>query len=185
MECMNDKNSTIYIRAYEPSDAEALLALHLNNREFFQTYNPARDEAFYTLETQLANIGNGKDEWNQDKRYPFGIFLKETGELIGDISLFEVKRGPLQKCMLGYSLDQRHNGKGYMSEAVRLVVEFAFKEAGLHRIEAGASPRNAGSLRVLEKAGFRSEGLARKNVKINGIWEDHQMYSLLDEDVLK
>ncbi len=183
MERMNDKNSNIYIRAYEPSDAEALLALHLYNREFFQLYNPARDESFFTLETQLAGIDKGNDARSEDKRYPFGIFLKETSELIGEISLFEVIRGPLQKCMLGYSLDQRHNGKGYMSEAVRQVVEFAFNEVGLHRIEAGVMPRNKGSIRVLEKAGFRSEGLARKNVKINGVWEDHQMFSLLDEDV--
>lgn len=183
MTAMSDKNSPVYIRFFEPADAEALLALHVRNRDFFQTYNPARDEAFYTLETQLANIGNGKDERSQDKRYPFGIFLRETDELVGEISLFEVKRGPLQKCMLGYSLDQAHNGKGYASEAVRQVVKFAFKEAGLHRIEAGAMPRNKGSLRVLEKAGFRPEGLARKNVKINGVWEDHQMFSILDEDV--
>lgn len=180
---MSDKGSPVYIRFFEPADAEALLALHVRNRDFFQTYMSIRDESFFTLEAQSDIIRQWSDERNQDHRYAFGIFLAETDELIGQISLFNVIRGPVQKGTMGYCLDQGHNGKGYASEAVRLIVNFAFKEAGLHRIEAGVMPRNGGSMRVLEKAGFRPEGLARKNVKINGVWEDHQMFSLLDEDV--
>ncbi len=62
-----------------------------------------------------------------------------------------------------------------MPEAVRLMVDYAFTELKLHRIEAGVMPRNLGSIRVLEKAGFHREGIARSNVLINGKWEDHQV----------
>lgn len=103
-------------------------------------------------------------EREEDRRYSFGIFLNENDELIGEISLFDVVRGPMMKCILGYCLDEQQNGKGYMTEALHLIMKFAFKEANFHRIEAGVMPHNVGSIRVLEKAGFKKEGYARKNV---------------------
>jgi ribosomal-protein-alanine N-acetyltransferase len=69
-----------------------------------------------------------------------------------------------------------------MTEAVRLVVRFAFEQLKLHRLEAGVMPHNLGSIRVLEKAGFHKEGIAKKNVKINGRWEDHQILAIINED---
>ncbi len=81
---------------------------------------------------------------------------------------------------MGYSLDQEHNGKGYTTEAAKLVVKYAFETLNLHRIEAGVMPDNIASIRVLEKAGFHKEGIARKNVKINGRLEDHQMLAILN-----
>lgn len=78
------------------------------------------------------------------------------------------------------SLDQEHNGKGYTTEAVNLVVNYAFEILNLHRIEAGVMPDNLGSMRVLEKAGFHKEGIAIKNVEINGRWEDHQILAILN-----
>jgi ribosomal-protein-alanine N-acetyltransferase len=77
-------------------------------------------------------------------------------------------------------LDKDHNGKGYTTQAVKLIVKHAFEELKLHRIEAGVMPHNIGSIRVLEKAGFHKEGLARKNVKINGKWEDHEVLAILN-----
>jgi [ribosomal protein S5]-alanine N-acetyltransferase len=68
-----------------------------------------------------------------------------------------------------------------MSEAVRLIVTYAFEELKLHRIEAGVMPHNAGSIKVLLKAGFHKEGIARKNVKIDGTWQDHQVLAIINE----
>ncbi|MET3851852.1 RimJ/RimL family protein N-acetyltransferase [Paenibacillus sp. OAE614] len=69
-----------------------------------------------------------------------------------------------------------------MTEAVRLMVDYAFTELKLHRIEAGVMPRNLGSIRVLEKAGFHREGIARSNVLINGKWEDHQVLAIINPE---
>jgi ribosomal-protein-alanine N-acetyltransferase len=88
----------------------------------------------------------------------------------------------MQKCILGYCLDQQHNGKGYTTEAIYLILSIAFTEDGFHRVEAGVMPSNQGPIRVLEKAGFQKEGLARKLVEINGKWEDHLMFAILDEE---
>lgn len=89
-------------------------------------------------------------------------------------------RGSLQSAVIGYFLDHHHNGKGYATEAIKALVDYAFEELHLHRIEAGVMPRNLPSQRVLEKAGFHREGIARKNVNINGIWEDHQVLAILN-----
>lgn len=174
--------SNIFIRTLEITDAESLLQLELKNRAFFQTYTSLREDSFYTLAGQTARIKNNKELLELDQYYFFGIFLNETAELIGVSMLSEVLRGSLQSCYVGYFLDQKHNGNGYMTDAVRLVVRFAFDQLKLHRIEAGVMPHNIGSIRVLEKTGFHKEGIARKNVKINGKWEDHQVLAIINED---
>ena len=89
-------------------------------------------------------------------------------------------RGPLQSAVLGYALDQKHNNKGYTTEAVELVVGYAFRKLALHRIEADVMPGNDASIRVLEKAGFHKEGIALQNVQINGEWQDHQVLAIIN-----
>ncbi|WML46023.1 GNAT family protein [Neobacillus sp. PS3-40] len=173
----------IYVRFLEENDAEALLQLNNRNRDFFQAYSPKRQEDYYTYEKQLKLIQEGREKYTRDQAYSFGIFLNETNELIGRVDLTEILRGGLQSCFIGYFLDQNFNGKGIMTEAVKLVVDYGFQELRLHRIEAGVMPHNIGSIRVLEKAGFEKEGIARKNVKINDKWEDHQVLAIINEEV--
>jgi ribosomal-protein-alanine N-acetyltransferase len=179
---MKFSGNNIYIRQMEVSDAAAMLELQVGNKEFFQTYTPLRIDGFYTIEGQIKVIEANIEQSQNDTRYSFGIFLKETDQLIGNVALSEILRGPLQSCYIGYYLDQQQNGKGYMTEAVRLAVEFAFQVLELHRIEAGVMPHNIRSIKVLEKAGFHKEGIAVKNVKINGKWEDHQVLAIVAED---
>ncbi|SEN46450.1 GNAT family N-acetyltransferase [Lihuaxuella thermophila] len=178
---MKLRGQNVFLKFLELSDAEALLRLELKNRDFFQRYTALRDDDFYTLEGQRDRIRKNNELKNLDRLYSFGIYLLETGELIGNITLSEVVRGALQSGWIGYALDQDHNGKGYMTEAVRLVVSYAFDVLRLHRIEAGVMPHNLASIKVLEKAGFHQEGIAKKNVKINGRWEDHQILAIINE----
>nr|WP_281998426.1 GNAT family N-acetyltransferase [Priestia flexa] len=79
-----------------------------------------------------------------------------------------------------YFLDKDYNGKGYMTQAAKLFVTYAFTELNLHRIQAEVQPHNVGSIRVLEKAGFLQEGLATKNLKIRGEWKDHQVLAIIN-----
>lgn len=178
---MQIKGEKIYLRPLEVSDAQEMLELQLANKEFFAKYSSTRTDEFYTRDYQRETIEKNKVQMEKDEKYSFGIFLNETDKLIGSIALSEVLRGSLQSCFIGYSLDKPNNGSGYMTEAVRLLVAFGFKELGLHRIEAGVMPHNLGSIRVLEKAGFHKEGIARKNVEINGKWEDHQVLAIINE----
>jgi len=94
----------------------------------------------------------------------------------------QIVRGIFLSTYLGYSLDGEYINKGYMTEALEAGISYVFSELRLHRIEANVMPRNGASLKVLEKLGFQKEGLARKYLKINGVWEDHVHMTLLNED---
>lgn len=174
------KTLNVCIRPLVLSDATELLNLEKRNRVFFENYSITHPENYWTLETQKELIGKWEQNTKQELEYRFGIFNINGDVLIGTIGLFQVFRGPRQSALLGYSLDQEQNGKGYTTEATNLVVNYAFEVLNLHRIEAGVMPDNIGSIRVLEKVGFHKEGIARKNVKINGRWEDHQMLAILN-----
>ena len=176
------KGNHIYLRFFEESDAEELLALEIQNKDFFKKYNTTKKDSFYTLEGQLQRIQRTNKMRENDQYYLFGIYLNETDELIGVTMLSEVGRESFQSCWLGYYLGQVHNGKGYTTEAVRLAVDYAFSELNLHRIEAGVMPHNVRSIRVLEKNGFHKEGIARNNVLINGVWEDHQTLAIINNN---
>ncbi|MBC1250441.1 GNAT family N-acetyltransferase [Listeria welshimeri] len=172
----------IYLRPFQIADANQKLAFHIANKAFFEGYSMEREARFYTIEEQQALILRLEDFAANDVEYYYGIFLKDTEELIGTINLFSILRESLQSAFVGYFLDKAHNGNGYATEAVQLIVDFGFDILGLHRIEAGVMPRNERSKQVLLKAGFHLEGLAIQNVRINGTWEDHQVLAIINPE---
>ncbi|UFJ41078.1 GNAT family N-acetyltransferase [Brevibacillus humidisoli] len=180
---MKLQGKAINVALLEESDVEQLLRLEVNNKDYFQQFTALRQPSFYTYEGQWERVHTALDMIAQDKGYFFLIRLNGGSEqVIGEVILTEVMRHNLQSCWIGYVLDQAHGGKGYMTEAVKLVVDYAFKELDLHRIEAGVMPHNIPSMQVLLKAGFHKEGIARKNVKINNRWEDHQTLAIVREE---
>lgn len=115
---------------------------------------------------------------------PAGRGVIRWGRLpvIGSVTLSSIVRGFFQNCLLGYKMDARFVRRGYMSEAVAAVLDYAFSTAELHRVEANVMPGNAASRGLLDGLGFREEGCARKYLKIQGTWEDHlHMVMLRDE----
>ena len=112
--------------------------------------------------------------------YGFGIYV--NGDFAGEINLNSIQRGPFQNAYVGYWIDEKHAGNGYMSESVVLVARFAFDELHLHRIQIAIIPRNTNSRRVVEKLGFREEGVAQRYLEINGTWEDHVRYAITVEE---
>jgi [ribosomal protein S5]-alanine N-acetyltransferase len=170
----------ISLRPLEPEDAPALLELRVRNRVFLEPWEPVRDESWYTLAAQRADIASGIEGARADRRRVLGIF---DPELVGRIALNEVIRGVFGNAYLGYFVDEAVNGRGYATEAVRQVVRFAFVDMGLHRVQAAVVPGNEASVRVLEKAGFREEGYAERYLCINGVWEDHRIFAITREEL--
>ncbi|MBS4174100.1 GNAT family protein [Bacillus sp. FJAT-49736] len=171
----------IYIRRLTMQDLNALLDLRLRNKEFLQTFEPIAPHSHYTLEGQRDILEKVQRNWESDSGYSFGIFLRRSNQLMGRISLSNVVRGAWESCTMGYFLDEEYNGQGFTTEAVRLAIQFAFGSAGLHRVQAAVMPRNVGSIRVLEKVGFRYDGYSEYYLKINGLWEHHNLYSITRE----
>jgi [ribosomal protein S5]-alanine N-acetyltransferase len=163
------------LRPLARKDAPALLAFATANRRFFEEWEPMRDDGFFKLRPQEAEIDAAAADAAADRRYAFGIFAGD--ELVGRLALNQIVRGVFQNAYLGYSIGERWNGRGFATEAVAVAVRFAFEELGLHRVQAAVMPRNAASIRVLEKNGFREEGYAVGYLCINGIWEDHRIFA--------
>ncbi|MFD1739560.1 GNAT family N-acetyltransferase [Bacillus salitolerans] len=180
---MNLQSTNIHLRQFQLSDAQNLLDLNRKNRVEFEAISPmVYTDSYYTLENHEQMVEKWSKDYEEKSRITFGIFINNTNQLIGSIGLYKFVPG--DKYVLGYSLDRDLYGKGYMTEAVQLMVKFAFKQIGAHRIEAGVMPRNIGSAKVLEKVGFVREGIAREYLKIHDTWEDHIMYSLLEKDLI-
>ncbi len=102
--------------------------------------------------------------------------------LAGEVNLNNVTRGALQSATIGYWVDQRLAGNGYVAEAVVVVMKYAFEQAQLHRLEICIVPRNTRSRRVMEKLEVREEGIAERYLEIAGTWEDHIRYGMTVEE---
>jgi len=173
------RTERLTLRPLGVDEAERALAFELRNRDFFKPWEPARDSAYYTLERQRELIA--EDEKQIEAFRGLRLWLFEDDRLLGTAALSNIVRGAFLSCHLGYKLDRGETGKGYMTEAIGALVTIAFEALELHRIEANIMPRNAASLKLVKKLGFYEEGLARKYLKIDGVWEDHLHMVLRNE----
>ena len=112
--------------------------------------------------------------------YQFGLFVDQ--HVAGEVNINNVVRGAMQSATIGYWIDQAHAGQGYVAEAVVVVLQFAFEQLGLHRVEICIVPRNERSRRIVEKLKIRDEGVALRYLEINGVWEDHIRYGITAEE---
>jgi ribosomal-protein-alanine N-acetyltransferase len=171
------------VRPFARGDVDQLLAVRVMNRAFMEPWEPLRDEAFYSRSAQAREITLDTEAWVHGTGYAFAILdVARDDALIGRIALSNVVRGVWQNATLGYFVDGESNGRGHCTRAVLLVCRFAFEHAGLHRVQPAIMPHNARSKRVAEKAGFRLEGQARRYLKIDGDWRDHDIYAMTRED---
>ncbi len=160
-----------------------VLSYYIKNKEFLEEYEPSRDNTFFTDRFQKAILKNYTSQADEDLSYRFWISKKENNEeIIGSISISNIIRGPFQSAYIGYKLDKENINRGYMTEALEKIIEIAFEDLDLHRIEANIMPRNKSSLKVVSKLGFENEGLGKKYLKINDIWEDHIHMVLIKEE---
>ena len=110
------------------------------------------------------------------------FLIRRDGEFLGAITLDNIRRGPAQSASIGYWIGQRFARHGYMREAIGALTHYAFTQLDLSRIEAACLPENAASRGVLERAGFKYEGVAQSYLQINGRWRTHVLYANLRHD---
>ena len=109
--------------------------------------------------------------------------LEHAGRLAGQVTVGGITWGAMRSAHIGYWLDGRLAGRGLMPTAVAMVVDHCLLGVGLHRVEVNIRPENAASRRVVDKLGFREEGLRREFLHIDGGWRDHLSYALTANDV--
>ncbi|KQR73748.1 alanine acetyltransferase [Burkholderia sp. Leaf177] len=174
----------VVLRRADLQHAEAMLAYRLANRAHLEPWEPSRDSCFYTTQAANERAMQMEHAMAEGTALHLLIFSNEPGAadnaLIGDCHFTNIVRGPFQACNLGYSIDQRHEGRGLMHEALSVALRFVFEAYKLHRVMASYRPENERSGRLLARLGFEYEGLAKAYLKIDGKWADHVMTSLVN-----
>ena len=160
------------IRLLTPDDAAAVLALREDNRASFRRSEPVRPPDWFTPHAQA--------EWLGGDGAILGAF--EGDALTGFARLSQITRGGFQNCYLGYAVGERFTGRGVATALVRAAVGHAFDDLRLHRVQANVRTTNEASRRVLQKAGFRREGLALRYLELDGAWVDHDLFAITAED---
>ena len=152
------------------------------NCSFFTPYLPASFKIWPSIEERELELRLQSSSFQDATSIRFYLSQKEfPNKIIGDISFTNIIRGAFQSCFMGYKLGQQYNNLGLTTEALAQGIDYIFKDLHLHRIEANIMPRNQASIKVIQKLGFEEEGLAKNYLEINGVWEDHVHYSLINE----
>jgi ribosomal-protein-alanine N-acetyltransferase len=113
---------------------------------------------------------------------PLFLIRRDDQKLLGALTLDNIRRGPAQAGTMGYWIGECFARQGYMREALEAMVHHAFTELDLSRLEAGCLPENQPSRGLLEKVGFKYEGVAQSYLQINGRWRNHVLYANLRSD---
>lgn len=170
------RTDRLLLRPFEADDLDALHAIHSDEAVVRWLYNDPRtlNETRELLGRKIAGAAlHAEGDW-----LGAAMTLRDTGELVGDLSLFWASETHRQG-ELGFVVHPLHQGRGYATEASRPMLAFAFEELGLHRVVGRLEPRNTGSARVLEKLGMRREAHLVENEWVKGEWQSELVYALL------
>lgn len=165
------------IRPPAYADFQAWALLRRESHAFLKRWEPPWPEDDLTQASFKRRVRRYHQEIGRDEAYPFLVFREQSGELLGGLTLGNIRRGAAQAATLGYWMGERHARQGIMGAAVRLVSAHGFSALRLARIEAACLPENAVSMRLLEKAGFQREGYARQYLNIDGYRRDHVLFA--------
>ena len=167
----------LILRPVVPTDAPALFAI-FSDPEVMRYWSWPPFTALEQADSLAREIG---DLWQARTLLQWGITRRERDGIIGTVTLGSWDRRH-RRAELGYALARAHHGNGYAREAVAGALTFGFGPMDLHRVGADTEPRNARSIRLLERLGFRREGLQRQSYFHMGEWQDAALYGLLVED---
>ena len=165
------------LRWISAADTDAFYAIYSNPEvmRYWSTPPLADREAAANLVKKI------QEDWKRRLILKWGIARRADNQLIGSVTLFNLDFNH-RRAEIGYALGRDYWGQGYMSEALMVVLKHAFEVLALHRIEADVDPRNAASIRTLEKLGFRREGYLRERWQVNGEIQDAFFYGLLRQE---
>jgi [ribosomal protein S5]-alanine N-acetyltransferase len=173
----------VLVRPPRIDDWRAWSRLRAHFSRFLQPWEPSWTLDALSRSAYRRRLKQYAADWESDQGYNFLIFCRdEQPQLVGGIALNNLQRGVAESAVMGYWMGEHFAGRGYMREAVPLVLDFAFHRLGLHRIEAACLEENTRSRNLLTKAGFQYEGQARSLLKINGVWRDHLVFAILRDD---
>ena len=174
------RHGKVELRLVRTRDARTLQQELLSNRSWLQRWEATVPNGTASFDMRVG-IRRLLQQYRDGAGYSFVMLY--DGEIAGQLNIWGVSRGSLCSATIGYWVSERFAGKGITPTAVALATDASFMEYGLHRMEICIRPENAASLRVVQKLGFRYEGLRRRYIHIDGDWRDHYAFALTREDV--
>lgn len=164
----------VFLRYISETDCDEFIELNKSCIDFYKgVTTPVLDKQSFEI-YQSRNLVEANE--------CFVICQNVDNKIVGAINLSQIFRKAFQNCYLGYQLGVNYTGKGFMTEAVSLILQHAFENLKLHRVEANVQPHNLASIKVLQRCGFTKEGYSRKYLKIDDIWCDHERWAIIFED---
>ena len=176
------KGESVRVALVTAGDAADLKDFHNRNREHLESWMPPLPKGFYTLDYWRRWSAGAAGLFEQDRSVRMTIRDVDDpdGPILGQVNLNNIVRGAFQAAHLGYHIDRDSEGRGLMTEALSLVIGYAFTEFRLHRLMAGYVVGNSRSAKVLARLNFRVEGIAKGYLFIDGAWRDHVLTALTD-----
>lgn len=168
------RGGRVLLRRPTPADEAALTELNRASRELHQPWvdPPTTAEGYRAYLERCAQA-------TTCGRLVTGA---HDGAVMGAVTLSQIFYGPLQSAYMGYYIGAPYAGRGYMGEAIALMLDYAFGSLRLHRVEANIQPGNAASLALVRRLGFAHEGFSRRYLLVAGDWRDHERFAMLAED---
>ncbi len=170
------------LRPPEHGDFRAWSTLRRESRDFLTKWEPIWAEDHLNRKSFTNRVYWAQRSISQGTAVPLFLIRRSDAALLGAITLDNIRRGPSQAGTTGYWIGEAYARQGYMREAIHAMVHFAFKTLDLSRIEAGCLPENLPSRRLLEKCGYKYEGVAQSYLQIDGRWRNHVLYANLRSD---
>lgn len=179
---MTLRDGAIELRPLRMRDAAAWREVRLANLEWLREWEatlPFGEQG--TPGTFAGMVRRVRAEAREGRSLPFAVTYDRR--FVGQVTVGGIARGSLLNAYIGYWIDQRYAGRGIIPTAVAMATDHCFDAVGLHRVEINIRPENAASLRVVEKLGFRTEGLRERYLHIDGDWRDHLTFALIAGEV--
>ncbi|MCR2791636.1 GNAT family N-acetyltransferase [Microbacterium sp. zg.Y625] len=180
MELSPREHGPISIRIVRPRDARTLQNELMQNRAWLRPWEATSPDGPTSFDMRLG-VKRLLQQYRDGLGVPF--VMEHAGEVAGQLNVWGIARGSLASATIGYWVSKRFAGRNITPTAVAMATDVCFFELGLHRMEICIRPENAASLRVVEKLGFRYEGLRRRFIHIDGDWRDHYAFALVREEV--
>lgn len=172
----------LVLKPYAISDWGAWVQAREETKELLTPWEPTWSDDVLTLPSFEKRVRYHLENWVSDRGYAFLTWDENLKHLLGGVALSRVIRGAEQSAIIGYWCNKNAMRQGHTYAAVMRVLDFAFHDLHLNRIQASCMMDNQASLNLLEKAGFQQEGIARDYLKIKGQWTDHSIWAKLKRD---
>ncbi len=175
------ESERLFLKTAKEVTIEDVLDYYRDNRSFLEPFEPERSDDFFTYRQQSLDLYNDVFHFEHHSALKLFITSMSNSRIIGILYFSQIIHGPFKSCYVGYSLLEEKQKQGFMFEALVKGIEIMFNDYKLHRIEGNVMPNNVASIKLLKKLDFEYEGTARKYLCINGKWEDHQHFALVND----